>query len=126
MVLDIYTIVITIYNYGMPYKDIQKRREAEKRYYYKNLDLYKNKNINRKKMLLEFVNSLKDKPCMDCGGTYPTFVMDFDHRDRKQKVSTISRVIRDMWSKERILSEIKKCDLVCANCHRIRTYKKSE
>lgn len=51
----------------MPYKDVQKRRETEKRYYYRHLELYKNKNIKRKKMLFEFVNGLKAKPCMDCG-----------------------------------------------------------
>lgn len=107
----------------MPYKDIHKRREAEKRYYYKNLELYKEKNVKRKKMLLDFVNSLKNKPCMDCGREYPPYVMDFDHRDPKLKINSIARGIRDMWSQKRILSEIKKCDLVCANCHRIRTYR---
>lgn len=109
----------------MPYKDITKRRAAQKRYYSKNLKLYKDKNIKRKKMLLEFVNSLKNQPCMDCGIQYPSYVMDFDHRNPKEKISTISRIIRDMWSKKRILLEIEKCDLICANCHRIRTYKKN-
>lgn len=108
----------------MPYKDIQKRREAEKRYYRRHLVLYKDKNIKRRKVLLEFVNSLKTKPCMDCGQRYPSYVMDFDHREPKLKISTISKIIRDMWSKDRILSEIEKCDLICANCHRIRTHKK--
>lgn len=106
----------------MPYKDVQKRREAEKRYYRKHLKLYKDKNTKRKKMLLDFVNSLKNKQCMDCGIVYPPYVMDFDHRDPSEKINTISRIIRDMWSKKRILSEIEKCDLICANCHRIRTH----
>lgn len=106
----------------MAYKDIQKRREAQKRYYYKNLKLFKNKNVKRKQMLLDYVNSLKDKPCTDCRKKYPTYVMDFDHNDRNRKIISIARAIRDMWSKERILEEIEKCELVCANCHRIRTF----
>ena len=73
-------------------------------------------------MLLEFVNSLKNKPCADCGICFPTFVMDFDHRDKSTKEGSIARAIRDMWSKQKILKEMEKCDLVCANCHRIRTY----
>ena len=55
----------------MPYKDIAKRREAQKRYYKKNLEKYKIKNAKRKKMLLDFVNSLKDISCMDCNNNYP-------------------------------------------------------
>ena len=49
--------------------------------------------------------------------------MDFDHRDRKTKLTNINRMINyRSYSKEKILEEIEKCDLVCANCHRIRTY----
>lgn len=106
----------------MPYKDVQKRREAQKRYYYKNILLYRNKNIKRKKMLINFINNLKNKPCLDCGIIYPAFVMDFDHRKGEEKINNVARLVRDGWSKEKILLEIDKCDLICANCHRIRTY----
>lgn len=45
--------------------------------------------------------------------------MDYDHV-RGEKIKDIS----DMWAgdKDLILAEIAKCDLVCANCHRIRTH----
>ena len=108
----------------MPYKDIAKRREAQKRYYKKNLEKYKIKNAKRKKMLLDFVNSLKDISCMDCNNNYPHYVMDFDHKDGNLKVSSIARMVRDGKSKIKITEEMKKCDLICANCHRIRTYKR--
>lgn len=108
----------------MPYKDITKRRAAHKRYYLKNVKLYLDKNTRRKKELAEFVISLKQKPCADCGIQYPPYVMDFDHRDKKLKLASVSKMISyHMSSKEKILKEIEKCDLVCANCHRIRTYK---
>ena len=107
----------------MPYKDINKRRACHKRYYLRNKDLYKVKNIKRRKDLINFVISFKQKPCMDCGVQYPHYVMDFDHRDKKTKLTSINRMINfHSYSKEKILKEMKKCDLVCANCHRIRTY----
>lgn len=107
----------------MPYTDIEKRRACHKRYYVKNKLLYKQKNSRRRKELIDFVISLKQKPCMDCGIQYPPYVMDFDHRDRSTKLTTINRMINfHSYSKEKIVEEIEKCDLVCANCHRIRTY----
>lgn len=60
---------------------------------------------------------------MDCGKKYPPYVMDFDHRDRRTKIAGINQMINlHSYSKDKILIEINKCDLVCANCHRIRTY----
>lgn len=107
----------------MPYTDIAKRRECHKRYYLRNKDLYRKKNIRRRTGLIDFVIALKQKPCMDCGIQYPSYVMDFDHRDRGTKVATINDMINfHSYSKEKILVEIDKCDLVCANCHRKRTY----
>lgn len=107
----------------MPYIDIAKRRACHKRYYERNKKLYKDKNARRRKELIAFVISLKQKPCTDCGVKYPHYVMDFDHRDPKTKISTVSMMANfHSYSKEKILEEINKCDLVCANCHRIRTY----
>jgi hypothetical protein len=67
------------------------------------------------------LDELKSKPCADCGGTFPPYVMDFDHRDPSQKSFTISKRFANRW--ERLLEEIAKCDVVCANCHRVRTYR---
>jgi hypothetical protein len=64
---------------------------------------------------------LKSKPCMDCGGTFPPYVMDFDHRDPSQKSRGVSQLTGSGWTAG-LLAEIAKCDLVCANCHRIRTH----
>ena len=60
----------------------------------------------------------KGKPCVDCGGVFPTCVMDYHHRDPATKEFGISQ--RVSYSRDRILAEIAKCDLICANCHRIR------
>ncbi len=62
------------------------------------------------------------KGCLDCGESNP-LVLDFDHVDRAKKSFTISNAVRLGWSIARIMEEINKCDVVCANCHRIRTAK---
>lgn len=65
---------------------------------------------------------LKRQPCLDCKGVFPPCVMDFDHRDPSQKKFAIaSAPCSGTRSIASIIAEIKKCDLVCANCHRIRT-----
>ena len=69
----------------------------------------------------EWLDSFKDGPCLDCKTTYPACVMDFDHREEGSKVMALACVVSRGWSKARILEEVAKCDLVCANCHRIRT-----
>ncbi len=66
----------------------------------------------------------KNKPCMDCGNNYPSFVMDFDHV-RGDKVMNVSEMMQHVMPWARIEEEILKCDLVCANCHRIRTFTRS-
>lgn len=67
----------------------------------------------------EQIDRLKDRPCSDCGGKFPPVCMDFDHRDRLTKTENVSKLVSRRY--ELILQEIEKCDLVCANCHRIRT-----
>ena len=64
----------------------------------------------------------KDVPCMDCGVRYPHYVMDFDHRDRDDKEYNLAAIHKSA-SVEKLMKEIAKCDVVCANCHRIRTHK---
>lgn len=61
---------------------------------------------------------LKSAPCMDCGDHFPSVAMDYDHV-RGVKFRMISTMANYSW--ERVLNEVSKCDLVCANCHRLRT-----
>jgi hypothetical protein len=75
----------------------------------------------RVKDLAEWVNEMKSQPCMDCGGTFPPVCMDYDHV-RGEKRRSVTRMIHELYSRASILEEIAKCDLVCSNCHRIRTW----
>jgi hypothetical protein len=49
--------------------------------------------------------------------------MDFDHRDPTSKRSAVTRMIGRAGT-QRILDEAAKCDIVCANCHRLRTFER--
>lgn len=75
-------------------------------------------NRRSRKIVRDFVTSLKTGPCTDCGQKFAPYVMQFDHRGGK--AYTVSRMRNH--SQENILEEVAKCDLVCANCHAIRTY----
>ena len=73
------------------------------------------------KELKAWITELKSAPCSDCGGVFPTCCMDFDHVDGNNKLHNVGSMVARHYSKELIAQEIEKCDLVCANCHRIRT-----
>jgi hypothetical protein len=57
---------------------------------------------------------------MDCGGTFSPECMDFDHKSG-EKVNNVGTMVVRGWNRARVLAEIAKCELVCANCHRTRT-----
>ncbi len=63
------------------------------------------------------LDTLKSAPCAACGESFPPIVMDFHHRDPKEKLFNVSLFFR--VNKEVLLAEVAKCDVVCANCHRI-------
>lgn len=100
-----------------------------KKKYSENRDYYKKKAADRKRAVREKLHAvtrkLKEAPCPDCGRTYPAFVMDFDHVRGKKKFSIGSAISSVSQSMENILREIKKCEAVCSNCHRIRTHSRS-
>lgn len=73
----------------------------------------------REKERIHAVRQYKERrPCVDCAGRFPAEVMDFDHV-RGVKLFELSEAAGR--SLEIIAREIAKCDLVCANCHRLRT-----
>lgn len=60
--------------------------------------------------------------CVDCGYNDHHAALDFDHRPGTIKVRDIKSGQQLGWVA--LLAEIAKCDVVCANCHRIRTYQR--
>ena len=82
---------------------------------------FRNKRI-WKKSAYEKINTLKSAPCTDCKNTFPPEAMDFDHIEDNKEYSIAKLVSSNSMTKA--LLEIAKCELVCANCHRIRTKKR--
>lgn len=78
----------------------------------------------RRQRAAAIIRAFKDKPCADCGGRFHHAAMDCDH------VRGIK--LHDVWrlsmsgSLRSIDAELKKCEVVCANCHRIRSYNRRE
>lgn len=54
--------------------------------------------------------------CSRCGNSDERVLL-FHHTDPKEKDRNIGDAVRLGWSIERILKEIDKCVVLCANCH---------
>ena len=78
--------------------------------------------LQRKAAVRAFVRDYKvTRGCVDCGERNP-LVLDLDHRDPAQKVLAVSDLVNRGVGLETVAAELDKCDVRCANCHRIRTH----
>lgn len=95
-------------------------RERSRNYYHTNKEhhlknIYKNRE-KYKNELQSIVNTIKKKGCKYCDEK-EVCCMDFHHKDPSVKEENISVLIHSI-SRAKLLNEIKKCDVVCSNCHR--------
>jgi len=119
------------------FKDKQKTRRSswcktctrayKKRYYNANKQKYLHgatvsNHKRRYAIRKELLDYLLLHPCIDCGEADP-IVLEFDHRDPFEKVWNISKMVSNMKPMDLIYSEVQKCDVRCANCHRRKTAK---
>src|SRR3712207_3672000 len=91
-------------------------------HYRRHKQAYLNRNERTYSRHRQLIRQAKSRPCADCGIQYPYYVMDFDHREGTTKSFILSEVARA--TRKTLASEIAKCDVVCANCHRERTYRR--
>lgn len=91
----------------------------------KNKDYLAKRRLKRGQEAAEWFESYKDnKQCADCGETFRYWMLDYDHReDKLYKPGHLKKTLK---SRETIMKELAKCDLVCSNCHRIRTWKRQQ
>ena len=93
-----------------------------KKNYFKDPSKHRESKIKRVKVLRNYVfDFLKNKECVDCGNNNPV-VLEFDHIN-DNKIDNISKMIWKAVKIDTLIKEIKKCEIRCANCHRIRTSK---
>lgn len=104
----------------MPYSDPEQQREAQTQHYRDNKGKYAAASKATRERRKAKMTELKSKPCTDCGTSYPYYVMQWDHigDDKVDDVSTL--MLNRGW--QTVLDEVAKCELVCANCHMIRTH----
>lgn len=97
-------------------------KSLTRKHYRNNKRQYLERNVRSYKKRRELIRQIKARACADCGVQYPFYVMDFDHREGETKEYELNRI--DRITMRALLREIEKCDVVCANCHRVRTYKR--
>lgn len=100
------------------------RREIDAAYYKENKARRKGNHKRIKEDLRIWHQELKDKPCVDCNNRYHHAAMHYDHIPGHTKRDDISSMVAYGLGKVTILAEIAKCELVCANCHAVRTFKR--
>ncbi len=81
----------------------------------KNTSKYLERNRN---ILMEYLSA---NPCVDCGES-DILVLEFDHV-RGEKISDVCKIASSCCQPEKIVEEIDKCEVRCANCHKRRTAK---
>ena len=71
-------------------------------------------------MLRRVIDEAKSVPFADCKGTFHSVAMDFHHLGDKEWA--IAEMVGRNVSVTRLLAEIAKCEIICSNCHRVRTW----
>ena len=90
------------------FQRVKDRRRVEKRRKYR--------------ATLEWLWAIKESsPCTDCGQYFHHAAMSFDHLPGCHKRGDIGTLVRHAGRKT-LLEEMAKCELVCANCHALRTF----
>jgi hypothetical protein len=105
---------------------LECRRAAGRAHYRANRDYYLSKARARQVIAIQqarawLASYLLNHPCIDCGIT-DIRVLEFDHRDDTIKRDSVSVLARSGYGLEAVGAEVAKCDVRCANCHRIRTH----
>jgi hypothetical protein len=80
----------------------------------------------RHEALVGWYRELKtDRPCADCRGRFHHAAMTWDHLPGVRKVAEVSTLAYHTHSRASVLAEIAKCELVCANCHAVRSFERA-
>jgi len=113
----------------MPYRDKERRMEHQREYQRGWFQQNKEKLAERREQdKLEILNWFRRYKstlhCEDCGISHPA-VLQFHHRNKAEKKMAVSALVSRASSLKQITNEIKKCDVLCANCHAKRHWRET-
>lgn len=98
------------------------RRLYDRAYHARNAQKRRRQVRERRQRLVELNGNLKaSRPCADCGGRFHPAAMEWDHLPGTEKLDDISTLARTGKTRQ-FHRELEKCELVCANCHAVRSF----
>lgn len=78
--------------------------------------------VERRRRAAAHLSAYKlERGCSDCGFKGHPAALEFDHLPGSGKVANVNRLLSQAHSLTKIMDEVAKCEVVCANCHRVRT-----
>lgn len=92
------------------------QREYKKKHYENNKEAHYARNKKTKDKLIDIIKTEKEKGCFVCSETFYE-CLEFHHLEKDDKIESVS-VLKHNGSTNKMLLELKKCVLLCANCHR--------
>lgn len=102
------------------YKEYQRNYQRE--WHQRNREKRVARMYERKRAIREHIQGMKNQlSCVDCGQRHPA-TLHFHHLNSEDKVFDISHAVYRGLSLDKIVKEIEKCIVLCANCHAIRHY----
>lgn len=109
----------------MAYKDKNdpRNKASRRRWYKRNREaVMLERKVRRRALHCEVAWIKAQGFCLDCGKSLPPVAMDFDHvnDDKRESVAGLCGGL----NRTGVFREVAKCELVCANCHRVRTHKR--
>lgn len=105
----------------MPHKNLDERKKYQaeygKKWYQKNKEKTLKQVADRKKQIYQIYYQYKATlKCEQCGENHPA-TLQFHHIDPNSKTDEIGAMVGRGLAWDTILEEIKKCQVLCANCH---------
>jgi hypothetical protein len=101
----------------MPYSNSQKQKEYQHQHYIDNKSIYYHRMMERRRSVRNWVREYKAKlGCSECEERHPA-CLQFHHLDSQTKLRKVADGVRMGWSLPKLIQEIDKCIVLCANCH---------
>ena len=126
MSLTIKQRIVNMRMAGASYADIQRELNCEMTVISYHLNRDSKVNVSKKMRHehgseLEAIQAYKERMgCIDCERDYPHYVLEFDHLPEFKKFGQVSHILKK-YGPDKAWEEIAKCDVVCSNCHKLRT-----